>query len=44
MMLLANVKDRAQYEKHKMVQVAFLIDKVIISIQEDKNVDLETKV
>ena len=43
-MLLANVKDRAQHEKHKMVPVGFLIDKLIISIQVDKNVDLETKV
>ena len=43
-MLLANVKDRAQHEKHKMVLAAFLIDKLITSIQVDKNVDLETKV
>jgi len=41
-MILANVKDKAQFERHKTVD--FLTDNLINSIQEDKNDDLEIKV
>ena len=40
---LASVMDRAQLEKHKMVQVDFLIANPISSIQADKNAGLATK-
>ena len=41
-MILANVKDKAQFERHKTVD--FLTDNLINSIQVDKNDDLEIKV
>lgn len=39
-----NVKGRAQQEKHKTVQVAFLTANLINSIQADKSVDQATQV